>query len=71
MKMIKRIYTTDENGCCINCGKKASIPSRNNKTVVFEACSIKEIIAELKRFSAVTGVIYCEVAKITYEISEE
>lgn len=71
MKKMKRMYTADENGRCGNCGKEASIPSSNNKTVVFEGCSIKEIIAELKRFSAATGVIYCEVAKITYEISEE
>ena len=62
MKRIMRIYTAHKNDYGA---------SKNNKTVVFEGCSIKEIIAELKRFSAITGVTYCEVAKVTYDITEE
>lgn len=71
MNRIKRIYKADKNDYCASCGKKASIPDKNSMTVVFEACSIKEIIAELKWVSENTGVLYCEIARITYKISEE
>ena len=58
MKRMKRIYAVNDD-------------SKNTKTVVFEEYSIREIIVELKRFYAITGVTNCEVVKVTYDITEE
>jgi len=65
----KRICTTEIDGSCFHCGKKADLPNAITKTMVFENCSISDITTSLKEF--LENIYYRrDTARITIVVSE-
>ena len=65
-----RIYKTEADGSCINCGKKAKgLDKALEMTYVFEHCSLQKIIKEVRAYFK-NAMYEGEVVKITITLVE-
>ena len=65
-----RIYKAEEDGSCINCGKKAKgLDKALEMTYVFEHCSLQKIIKEIRAYFK-DAMYEAGVVKITITLVE-
>lgn len=68
---VSRIYKTESDGACINCGKKNKELDRVFETTyVFEYCSLQKIFREIREYFEVVWD-GDEIVKITIKMAEK